>query len=104
MKTKLQKHNCPHGKTKDVFSKWPNGDIFALFPEVPADINGDLCSSYEHCGQHGGADYFLCIAKSTPAFPSEYATLKTELEEIGYCLYVVLQSIPRDHDNRRSQI
>ena len=37
-----------------VFRKWKtNGDIIALFPELPADNEGYLCDSYEHVGQHG---------------------------------------------------
>lgn len=27
-----------------------------LFPEIPGDINGRFCLSYEHVGRHGAAD------------------------------------------------
>lgn len=101
--TALKEHNCSHGETKVVFRKWPNGDILALFPEVPADNTGNLCSSYEHVGQHSGADYYHCISKTRPALPSKYASLKAELEHTGYCLNVVIRSTRRDHDNRRNQ-
>ncbi len=100
--TASQKHNCSHGETNVIFRKWPCGDVLALFPQVPADLNGALCASYEHVGQHGGADYYHCIAKTKPALPSEYATLKAELEKIGYCLNVAVKATQRDHNNRRN--
>ncbi len=101
--TASAKHNCLHGETKVVFRKWPNGDISALFPEVPADTEGNLCASYEHVGQHGGANYYHCISSTKPARPSEYAALKAELEKIGYCLTAAIRSTRRDHNNRRNQ-
>jgi hypothetical protein len=73
-------------KTVVVFRMWkaePKG-CFALFPFVPHDRNGLYCESYEHVGQHGGADYSGCIADSRPATPAEYAALKRELESPPY--------------------
>jgi hypothetical protein len=99
METK--KHNAEHGITKVVFRKWANGDILALFPEVPADAAGHQCQSYEHVGQHGGADYFLCLNKTRPAQPNEYQSLKSELEAIGYCLQPIRRACYRDHRNRQ---
>ena len=102
--TNTAKHNCSHGHTKVVFRCWPNGDILALFPEVPADIAGNCCSSYAHCGQHGGADYFHCIRITKPALPVMYAALKAELEQLGYCLTVIKRATRRDHNNRQNQL
>ena len=68
--------------TKVVFRKFPNGDILALFPEVPE--TGYTCSCYMHIGQHGGADYTHCIRLTKPASPEEYADLKRELEAKPY--------------------
>ena len=48
-----------------VFRRWQNGDVIALFPELPADLYGEYCDAYEHVGQHGGADYFGVIQKTT---------------------------------------
>ena len=62
--------------------------VFALFPHDPADVNGYFCSSYEHVGQHGGADYAGCIERSLPAKPEEYEDLRKELEGIGYVLMI----------------
>ena len=37
-----------------VFRKWRNGfGVIALFPEIPADLYGYYCESYESIGQHG---------------------------------------------------
>ncbi len=73
-----------------VFRVWRDkaSDVFALFPELPADTVGRLCTSYAHVGQHGGADYGYCIRQSRPARPEEYADLAAELTTIGYVLDV----------------
>lgn len=70
-------------KTIVVFRKWPNGDILALMPADTADHRGNV-TCYEHVGQHGAADYPSCIARTKPATPAEYASLKRELESAPY--------------------
>lgn len=74
-------------KTIVVFRTYRDGgDVLALFP---AEVyNGHLCESYQRIGQHGGADYSHCIKITKPASPSEYASLKRELEGIGYNLNI----------------
>lgn len=63
--------------------------VIALFPDIPFDREGHV-TSYEHVGQHGGADYAHVIRATRPANQSEYAALKRELEDqIGYRLKVV---------------
>ena len=55
-----------------VFRRWrDNGDIIALFPEIPSDINGHFCEAYEHVGQHGGADCHGVIQATRPATGEE---------------------------------
>lgn len=74
-------------KTPVVFRVWNKGDssdTIALFPTEPAGMNGELCSSYEHVGQHGGADYEGVISQTRPATPDEYADLRKELESEPY--------------------
>lgn len=61
-------------------------DIYALFPYI--EHNDELCMSYEHVGQHSGANYEHCIKYSVPAKPEEYFDLFKELETIGYNLNV----------------
>lgn len=85
-----------------VFRKWLDcGDIIALFPEHPADINGWLCDAYEHVGQHGGADYHGVIQRTRPAEADEYASLADELQRIGYALRPVRRTSWRHHAKRR---
>lgn len=62
------------------------GDVYALFPELPADRRGH-CECYAHVGQHGAA-YPGAIAGTRPATAEEIAPLKRELESLGYILNV----------------
>ena len=86
--------------TKVLFRKWLNGEVIALMPYVPADVNGIYSDSYEHVGQHGAADAEGLIGRTVPAIPSEFAALKRELESIGYAIEVI-QRIPRNASNVR---
>ena len=73
--------------TPVVFRVWrDSGSVLALFPTI--DEGWGLCRSYEHVGQHSGADYAGCIARTRPAKPAEYAALKRELTQRGYNLRV----------------
>jgi hypothetical protein len=91
--------------TKVIFRKWKHSDdIIALFPEIPADNTGFLMQSYEHAGQHGGADPFIVYDKTTPAKPDEYDVLKAELEEIGYNLRVVQRATYADQQKRMQAV
>lgn len=85
-----------------VFRKWLDcGDIIALFPEQPADINGWFCDAYEHVGQHGGAEYHGVIRRTRPAHADEYANLADELRHIGYALRPIRRASWRHHTKRR---
>jgi hypothetical protein len=78
-------------KTAVVFRKWnqKNGSgIIALFPELPSDTYGYYVLSYEHIGQHGGADYQGVISRTVPATPEESSDLVKELESLGYNLAI----------------
>ena len=76
--------------------------MIALFPELPSDPHGAFCLSYEHVGQHGGAFYAGVIGATLPAKPEEYASLKAELESIGYDLQIRRRANWRDHLARRT--
>lgn len=67
-----------------VFRKYSDGEVIALFPEIPADRWGDTCESYMHHGQHGGASCSPVIEDTKPASPRDYAPLLRELASIGY--------------------
>jgi hypothetical protein len=85
-----------------VFRRWKDcGDIIALFPELPADIQGWFCDAYEHVGQHGGADYGGVIRATTPVEPDEATTLAEELTRIGYDLRPIRRASWSHHERRR---
>jgi hypothetical protein len=84
-----------------VFRRWKDsGDIIALFPELPADLYGQYCDSYEHVGQHGGADYWGVIQHTTPTSPAEAADLAEELTRIGYNLRPIKRASWKHHEKR----
>lgn len=90
--------------TNVVFRKWlnPNQGIIALFPDMPANIYGRYCDSYECVGQHGAADYHRIIHDSVPASGKESAQLKNELYRIGYRLKPIQRASWTHHQRRRS--
>lgn len=71
-----------------IFRRFKDGgDIIALFPKLSHNNNG-LCESYQHIGQHAGADYNYVIRASIPVKQHEYLPLAKELREIGYDLCI----------------
>ena len=73
-----------------IFRRWRHEgkEVIALFPY---DQVGDYwCNSYEHVGQHGGADYNLVIRYTKPADinDEDVQALMKELTEIGYDLTI----------------
>lgn len=86
-----------------VFRRWKDtGDIIALFPELPSDIYGFFCDSYEHVGQHGGADYYGVIQATKPASNKDAKELARELTRIGYRLKPIRRASYRMHEVRRA--
>lgn len=73
-------------KDKVVFRKFKDGQVIALFPELPCDNRGNIIS-YMHIGQHAAASR-LFVYKTKPAKPEEYAELYAELRSIGYDLVI----------------
>lgn len=92
---------------KVVFRAFRNGDIIALFPEIPANDDAGCCSSYIAIGQHGAATILgpgSIIRFTRPARPNEYTGLRQELAGIGYRLHVKEHITTRDHDKRQKEI
>ena len=73
-------------KDKVVFRKFNDGQVIALFPELPCDDRGNI-TSYMHIGQHAPASRFI-VQNTKPANPEEYAELHAELLRIGYDLEI----------------
>ncbi len=71
----------------DTTKDW-KGTVFALLPHEVCDFKGNV-TTYQHVGQHSGADYRGCIATSRPATEAEYKDLKAEMESIGYNFNVI---------------
>jgi hypothetical protein len=65
-----------------VFRKFKEGDIIALFPTMHE--GNYMVNSYQHVGQHGGADYAGLIQTTKSATEDEYRDLLAELVSIGY--------------------
>lgn len=70
-------------KVKVIFRKY-QGEILALFPELPGTSKAHTCLCYAHVGQHSSANYHWIIGHSKPAKPEEYQALYAELQAIGY--------------------
>jgi hypothetical protein len=71
--------------TAVIFRKWRDtGNVVAIFPAIPGDVQGRYCQMYEHVGQHGDGDYLLVVGRTVLATPAEYADLKRELEAEPY--------------------
>ena len=88
-----------------IFRKWKpshGGCVIALFPEEPSDHEGRFCESYEHVGQHGGADYHGVVRRTLPATETESRDLLEELTwNYGYSLVVKRKASPAMHNKRR---
>lgn len=83
-----------------LFRKYPEGDILAIFPEIPGDYTGYECMVYQHLGQHGSGDCQGMMQATKPAKPSEYKALKRELESIGYIVEVRERITPKMREKR----
>ena len=90
-------------KTKTVFRMWPDGEVIALFPQIATAISGYECQSYQHIGQHSGANSWLVVVKTRPAKPEEYAELLKELRQIGYNVRIAKRCTFQDQQIRQRQ-
>jgi hypothetical protein len=70
--------------TRVVFRRYSDGQIIALFPDVPWSRRLGEVASYMHIGQHGAADYRHVVATTKPATEKESAGLLNELRQVGY--------------------
>ena len=77
-----------------VFRRYKEGDVVALFPDIPFDPEGNI-ASYSHIGQHAAANYDKVLEETVAARREEYRHLKKELEKAGYTNLEV-KEIPPD--------
>ena len=56
------------------------GEVFAVFPTLPATIDGSQVTVYAHVGQHSGGTWEGVLHNTRPATPEEYAPLLRELK------------------------
>lgn len=86
-------------KSPVIFRRWNKkhgGAVLALFPnEACSATSPFLCQSYEHVGQHGGADLRGVMLATKPATRAEAKPLRDELARIGYNLKVITR-IPQN--------
>ena len=76
-------------------------DLFALFPEDPANALGILCTCYCEVGGHIAAGYFLCLGNSKPAKGKRAKQILDALATAGYDnLRVIKQATPAMHKRR----
>jgi hypothetical protein len=88
--------------TKVIFRKYPDGDIIALFPELPGDMDwASTCLSYMAVGQHGAANYAGVMNDTTPCSAKEAIALRKELEGVGYNLRTMTRQTADDVEARR---
>ena len=87
---------------KIIFRVYSDGEVIALFPQIPSDIHGYLCQSYMHAGQHGGADPHLVVKRTRLATKREYNPLLKELKQIGYNPVVAKKFTQKDFQIRKS--
>jgi len=93
-------------KQKDIviFRRWHNGDVIALFPEIPADRDGHYCMSYERVGQHGNADCHgvISLTDSADIDEPDVLDLFRELKRVGYNLKIMFKESAKMRDVRRA--
>ena len=64
-----------------IFRRDRTGECFALFPELPGDDRGFLCTAYQRVGQHCAADYDGCVPKATLPLPPNTPTCSRNWKE-----------------------
>lgn len=76
----------PVQPTATIFRRYPDGNVVALFPGLPANYSGSECVSYSTVGQHGAAHVPVVMNETLAASPDEYRDLLIELTQLGYVI------------------
>lgn len=90
--------------TKVIFRTFGDGDVIALFPQLPGTNNGWwYCLSYMHIGQQVAVPWGF-TGFTRPSAEEEYRDLLAELKAIGYDDLVIAKRVTRkDHEIRRKE-
>lgn len=72
-----------------IFRRKRNGEIIAVFPEIPVDITGELCEGFSSLDKKVTVDYKQLRYHSKLATKDEYKELYETLSCLGYNLGVV---------------
>ena len=72
----------------DVVFRIDRYGVFAMFPHECSDHKGNV-TTYQHIGQHSGANYKYCIGNSRKATDVESKDLLAELKSMGYNVKIV---------------
>jgi len=88
---------------RTIFRIYPDGEVIALFPRIAGSVDGGLCESYMHTGQHSPATPQLVVNRTKLATPKEYKELFTELEQIGYNPQPAKRFTVKDFEIRKAQ-
>lgn len=86
-------------KTKVIFRKFPDGEIIALFPELPGNNDPDTCLSYKRNRRYGAAYAGVDRTLKLDICATQLALFR-ELTLIGYNLTVVTRFSYRMNQNR----
>ncbi len=78
-------------------------DTYAVMPHLTGTLDPHTMTGYAHVGQHS-AVHMEYVADSRLATPEEYASLKNELEGIGYVLDVQQYTGQEDFEIREREL
>jgi len=92
------------GFLRVVFRRMSSGEIYALFPEIPASNNPDECLSYTRKNGYRPISYAEAVQQSTAAKPREYGRLFKELSEEGYDLIITHRAKQHVHEQRQGAL
>jgi len=85
--------------TKVIFRKFSNGEIIALFPELPGNNNPSTCLNYMHIGQHGSGLADLSNTQRCTKLESHNLYMELVLA-VGYSLHVISRISAKMHQKR----
>ncbi len=90
-----------------IFRKYPDGTPVAIFPEIPADVDGSLCVAYmysplpEESLRQDAASCTIVMRETEPLPRGESKAIKKSLEYLGYNLEVKSDTTPEMLHRRR---